>query len=210
MLHFSERSEIVYYMRRLYRQKLTTTSGGNISLRVNAETVAITPAALDKGRLRVDQVALVTMGGECLTPELKPTSETRMHLRIFELCPEVSAIIHAHPVTATAFTAAATPIRMDLLAEPYALVGEPATSPYELTGTLGLAEAVSQAACKANCVLMRNHGILTVGASLLQAFDRLELIEVAAQTTLIARQLEGVQPLTQGQKDDLDRLVGRE
>jgi L-fuculose-phosphate aldolase len=209
MRYLTERSEIVYFMRRLYRQKLTTTSGGNISLRVSAEIMAITPAALDKGRLCANQVALIAMNGESLTPEIKPTSETRMHLRIYELCPHVSAIIHAHPVTATAFTAASTPIRMDILAEPYALVGQPVTSPYALTGTLELAEVVAQAAVQANCVLMRNHGLLTLGKTLLEAYDRLELIEVAAQTTLLARQLDGVQPLTREQLDDLDRLMGR-
>lgn len=209
MIYFTERSEVVYFMRRLYRQKLTTTSGGNISLRVNAETVAITPAALDKGRLRAEQVALVAMDAENLTPEVAPTSETRLHLRIYELCPAVKAIIHAHPVTATAFTAASTPIRMDILAEPYALVGRTVTAPYALTGTLELAEIVAQAATQANCVLMRNHGLLTVGATLLQAFDRLELMEAAAQTTLLARQLEGVEPLTPDQLNGLDRLMGR-
>ena len=196
-------------MRRLYRHELTTTSGGNVSLRIEDDLVAITPAALDKGRLTTEQVALMRFDGTNLTPHLKPSIETRLHLRVYELNPHVRAIIHAHPVTATAFTATDVPIQCELLVEPYALVGPPVMAPYALVGSDALAETIADCATRAPCILMENHGVVTVGATLLQAFDRMELIEAAARTTLIARQLGSVRPLTQSQLAKLDKMMGR-
>lgn len=205
----AQRREVAYFMRRLYRQKLTTTSGGNISVRVDEQTIAVTPAAIDKGRMRESEVALMTLAGEMLTPELKASSETKMHLRIYEECPHVSAIVHAHPMTASAFSASETPINLEILAESYAILGKMAIAPYALTGTPELADCVARTCQEANCVLMKNHGVVALGRTLLEAFDRLELIESAAQMTLIIRQLEGVATLNPEQRKDLDRLMGR-
>lgn len=209
MDHAAERSAVAAFMRRLYRQKLTTTSGGNISVRVDADKVAITPAAIDKGRMKASEVAIITLDGVNLTPELKASSETPMHLRIYQMCSWVQAVVHAHPVTASAFSAADTPINCHLLSESYAILGRVVTAPYALTATEELADNVAHAALEANCILMKNHGVVALGGTLLEAFDRLELIETAAQSTLIVRQLDGVRPLSDAERLDLDRLMGR-
>lgn len=205
-----ERGAVAAFMRRLYRQKLTTTSGGNISVRVGGgDRVAITPAAIDKGRMKAAEVGVVTMDGENLTPLLRSSSETPMHLAIYQACPGVQAIVHAHPVTASTFSAAETPIDCELLSESYAILGEIVNAPYALTGTPELAAHVAAAACRANCILMKNHGVVALGRTLLEAFDRLELIEAAAQMTLITRQLQGVRRLDADERHALDRLMGR-
>ena len=85
-------------MRRLYRKGLTTTSGGNISLRITDDIIAITPSATDKGRMRWKEVGLMTIPGENLTPGLKPSIESAMHLSIYKRKSDTKAIIHAHPV----------------------------------------------------------------------------------------------------------------
>jgi L-fuculose-phosphate aldolase len=209
MEYAQERSAVASFMRRLYRQKLTTTSGGNISLRIDAEKVAITPAQLDKGRMRAEQVAIVTMDGRNLTPEFRMSSETPMHLAILQACPQVQAVVHAHPVTASAFSTAATPISCELLSETYAILGKIVIAPYALTGTLELAENVAAAARQANCILMKNHGVVALGRTLLEAFDRLEVIETAAQSTLIVRQLDGVRTISAEERQAIDNLMGR-
>ena len=209
MEYLSERNDIARFMRRLYRQKLTTTSGGNISMRVGEDVVAITPSALDKARTRADQVGLIRMDGTNLTPRLKPSIETQMHRSIYAARSDVQAIVHAHPVTASAFTATSTPINGRLLAESYAILGEIVMAPYARMGTDRLAQLVAEAAKKSDCILMRNHGVVTLGKSLLQAFDRIEVLEAAAQMTLFARQLDGVQTLSDRQNQELDRLMGR-
>ncbi len=204
-----ERREVAYYMRRLYRQKLTTTSGGNISLRLDEATVAITPSVIDKGRIRTAEIALINQAGTNLSPDLTPSIETQMHLCIYAQRPDVNAIVHAHPVTATAFSAAKTVIDCELIAESYALLGAPALAPYAIMGSDELAQLVAEKVKGAEVILLENHGVVTLGDSLLRAFDRLELIEAAAQMTLIARQLEGVQRLKPEWKRELDRMMGR-
>ena len=201
--HSDARQEIAYFMRRLYRQGLTTTSGGNISMRVDAETIAITPSALDKARIRANQVGLMRTDGTNLTPELRPSIETRMHLELYAARVGVGAIVHAHPVTASAFTAAATPIDCTLLVESCAILGTPVVAPYAPMGTPELARRVAEAARDADCILMRNHGVVSLGGDLLEAFDRMELLEAAARMTVVARGLDGVTPLTAAQREEI-------
>lgn len=208
MKHHDSRREVARFMRRLYRQRLTTTSGGNISLRLEDGLVAITPAGNDKGTLRAEDIAIIRMDGENLT-EIKPTSEWRFHLMIYEKCPRVGAIVHAHPPTATAFTACKTEISTRLVEESYLMVPRIKKLAYARTGSAQLAEAVANGACEAEGLLLENHGVVAMGATLLQAFDRLELIEAAARMTLVARQLEGMSELNDECCAELDKLMGR-
>lgn len=210
MEHAAERQALAYFMRRLYRMGLTTTSGGNLSLRVGDALVAVTPAAKDKGRLRAGDIALLTLDGQNRSPELQPTSESGMHLDIYHARPDVRAIVHAHPATACAFSASRRPIDTTLIAESYCLIGRIQTAPYHRTATPALGQAVASAARHADCILMRNHGVTTLGRDLLQAFDRLELLEAAARMTLTLHQLGQPEPLTHDQLDELDRLMGRD
>jgi len=101
----SERKEVAHFMRRLYKHGLTTTSGGNISLRLSDDLILITPTATDKGRMKWKEVGIVNIFGENFTPQLKPSIETAMHLAIYKRKNDVSAIVHAHPVFASLFTA---------------------------------------------------------------------------------------------------------
>lgn len=206
-----EREEVAYFMRRLYRQGLTTCSGGNISCRIGEDCVAITASKLDKAELRAAGVGLVKLvGGSNLTPELGLSIETGMHLAIYRQRPSLRAIVHAHPVTASAFCATrGASLDTTLTAEAYALLGLPAWIPYALMGSEELAAAVAAGMGDSVCLLLENHGVVAVGENLLTAFDRLELLEVAAQHTLILRQLGGASPLDAAKRRELDAFVGR-
>lgn len=201
--------EIAYFMRRLYRQRLTTTSGGNISARLPDQRMAITPSSLDKGRLTGRQILVVGLDGENHTPDLKPSIESGMHLAIYQSRPDVQAIVHAHPITATAFSISGQPINCELIAESYALLHRIARAPYALMGTAELAGQVAAQACSADLILLQNHGVVALGDTLLRAFDRLELVEAAAQMTLITRQLGDTSPLREEWKHDIDAMMGR-
>ncbi len=197
-------------MNRLYRQGLTTTSGGNISLRVSEDLILLTPSATDKGNMTADQIAEIGMDGTNHTPQLKPSGETSMHLEIYKRRPDVQAIVHAHPPMASVFAVVDKPLNVRLIAESYAIIGEPAVAPYALTGTQELADAVAGSLTgNTACVLMKNHGALCVGGSLLEAFDRMEVLENAAKINLFAAQLGGVHELNDAQCAALDDWVGR-
>lgn len=186
----SERQSVAALMSRLYTCRLTTTSGGNISLRLTDDLFCITPSKLDKANLTGDLIAVVSMDGENLTPELPLSIESEMHRKALGARPDMQAIVHAHPCYASAFTAMKRPINTKLLAESWFLLEEPAFAPYARMGTVGLAEVVASALGHANVVLMENHGVLTVGKTLLEAFDLIEVLENSAKMTFITETLE--------------------
>ena len=182
----TEKKEVAYFMQRLYEQKLTTCSGGNISFKIDDENILITPSQLDKARLTASQIGIMSLEGENHTPELKPTMESGMHLSIYKKRPDVKAIVHAHPIYATSFSATNKKVNCKLTGEARFVIGEPAYTKYALMGSEELAGIVSEATLNANVVVMKNHGVLAVGESLLQAFDRLEVFEASAKITLIS------------------------
>lgn len=197
-------------MNRLYRQGLTTTSGGNISLRVPGGLVLLTPSATDKGNMNAAQIAVIGIDGINHTPALKPSIETSMHLEIYKRHSHVQAIVHAHPPMASTFVAARKPINVRLIAETYAIVGEPVIAPYALMGSPELAASVAGSIKKdTTCVLMENHGVLCVGDTLLQAFDRIEVLENAARINLYVAQLGGGVELDEIQLREIDDMMGR-
>lgn len=208
MPYSEKRQEVARFMRRLYDRGLTTACGGNVSLRAG-DRILITPSGLDKGCLGGDQIGMIAFDGSNLTPELKPSIETGMHLEIYRRRPEVSALVHAHPVTATAFAAAGREINCLLTAEGRAVSGRPVFAPYALMGTPELASVVAEAAAAADCILMANHGVITAGVSLLEAFERLEVLENMARMTILVELLGAASPLTSQQAAAIDLLVGR-
>ena len=201
-----ERKEVSRFMRRLYRKGLTTTSGGNISLNISDEIVIITPSATDKGSMRWKDVGIMTLLGENLTPDLKPSIEHEMHLSIYRSRKDVSAIVHAHPVYTSVFTAMKCNINTSLTAEARAICGEPAFVKYALMGTRELASLAAESIKSSDILLLENHGVLAVGSSLLQAFDRLEVLENAARMTLIVEIAGRKKALTRERIRELDRI----
>jgi L-fuculose-phosphate aldolase len=201
-----ERKEVAKYMRRLYWQGLTTTSGGNISLKINDNIILITPSATDKGSMRWNEIGIMTIIGENLTPDLKPSIEYEMHLSIYKKKKDVSAIVHAHPLFASAYTAMKCKIDTNLTAEARAICGDPCFVPYALMGTKELASLASENIASSDILLLENHGILTTGSSLLQAFDKLEVLENAAKMTMIVEIMGKKKPLSKTRIIELDKL----
>lgn len=190
---FSEqRRAVAECMARLYRTGLTTTSGGNISLRLNDDLFCITPSSLDKSCLTEDTIAIVSMDGENLTPYLKLSIEGEMHRLTLLNRPDVNAVVHAHPCYATAFSMirnadGALALNTRLIGESWFILGDPVLVPYYTMGSQELAHAVSEAARSSSVLLMENHGVLAVGPTLLKAFDRIEVLENAAKMTTITQ-----------------------
>lgn len=204
------KEEIASFMRRLYRQRLTTTSGGNISARWG-DYVLITPSGTDKGELTADDIGVVNLRGEMMGVKFKPSIENRMHLEIYAGRPDIRAIVHAHPAAAGSYAASDTPLNTRLLAETYVILGDVAMVGYHCIGSEALArETAATAAAGSNCMLMRNHGALALGKSLLEAFDRLEVMEACAQVNLNIMGPPGKPlELCPESLDELDRLTGR-
>ena len=208
-MYKQEKEQVAYFMRRLYRQFLTTTSGGNISCRLPDGNILITASQSDKCELAAEHVGVVTPDGRSLTPDLKLSIESGLHLAIYRARPETGAIIHAHPTTASFFCAADEEINIRLTAEAYAILGKIVKIPYALMGTEELAQNTATGMRNCDCGLLENHGVITIGKNLLAAFDKMELLENAARQTLMSHSIK-THSLNAAQLRELDHFMGRD
>ncbi|MDY4889341.1 MAG: class II aldolase/adducin family protein [Sphaerochaetaceae bacterium] len=208
--YFKECCAVSSMMTRLYNTRLTTTSGGNISLRINDDLFCISPSGLDKSCLTPQTIAIVTMDGENLTPHLKLSIESEMHRKLLCSRKDVSAIIHAHPCWSSFFSAIEDlKINTSFIAESYFLLGQPVMIPYHRMGTDQLADEVASSLGHSNIGILENHGVITLGTTLIQAFDFIEVLENSAKMTIAAAILNGnvrLRPLDEARKRELDDM----
>ena len=198
--------EIADTMRRVYERGLTTSLGGNISMRLGS-VMLITPSSLDKASLGDEDIANVDIeSGKNLTPGLKLSIESEMHRLIYLKRPTCKAVIHAHPVFSSLFSASDEEIRTDIIAESYYQLGRVVKTSYAIMGSRELAEKVSDDAFSCCAVLLERHGALTVSdKSLLEALERLECLENAARMSLLSRDMK-LNCLSENEKYELDLL----
>jgi L-fuculose-phosphate aldolase len=173
------KKEITKYTALLYERGLTSSSSGNISVRVE-QVVFISPTKVPRFRIRSDDVSVVTMAGEHLEGK-PPSSELPTHLAIYKAT-QTSAIVHAHSRFATALSCLGRDLESPDV-EGKHLLGRVPLIPYEEPGTSHLGDAVSRGILGCKGALLQNHGLIAVGADLEQAFIVTEAIERAAQLT---------------------------
>lgn len=191
------KDQIVEIMARIYAQDMTTTSGGNISVRDENGDVWITPARLDKGRLGREDIVRLAADGSCSGTH-PPSSEYPFHLGIYAVRPDIHAIIHAHPGGLVSFSMCGGVPDTRIVPEAHACCGPVAFAPYALPGSDALAEKIAGqfgAPGKPFCVVLENHGVVVGGADLGSVFQRFETLEFTAQTLLNAHQLGAVTSL---------------
>ena len=192
--------EIVRVCRRLYERGLVAGQDGNVSVRLGADRLLVTPAGASKGELRADELVEVDLDGAPLRPARgRPSSELRMHLRIYRERPDVGAVVHAHPPTATGFGVAGEDLLAPVLPEVMVLLGGVPLVPFAPPGGDALADAVAAHVASHDAVLLANHGATTLGPTLAVAHQRMESLEHAACILLTARLLGRVTELTDDQ-----------
>lgn len=194
------RDEILEAMERIYRYRMTTTSGGNLSVREPNGNVWITPSRVDKGALRREDIVCIRPDGEIVGTR-KPSSELPIHQEIRVRRPDLGGIVHAHPTALVAFSLVHQVPNTRLFHQSLHVCGEPAFAPYELPGSLALGRRVADSFEQgANCVILENHGVVTAGATFKEAFRRFETLEFTGKTIIKANLLGGkVQVLSDDQ-----------
>ncbi|WP_430810449.1 MULTISPECIES: class II aldolase/adducin family protein [unclassified Carboxylicivirga] len=202
------KKEVAAWMRRLYKKGLTTTLGGNISLRIDESLIAITASASDKGRIKAAHVAIVGADGQCKDEGLTVSMETGMHLAVYRARPDVKAIVHAHAPMGSLFAVIEQSLNTNLLAEAHVILGVPCKAAYAAPGSEQLAANVADASKAANVIIMANHGVLAVGSNLMEAFDRIEVLENAAKMTVLTTLLKDKCELSINQLAELKALLG--
>ena len=184
MLLAQERSDIVRFGRKLLSSRLTTGSGGNLSIcNRNEGYVAISPSGLDYLDLTPEDIVVTDMAGQRVDGRWKPSSELDFHLALYQARPDVGGVVHTHSVHATTLAC----LRWELPAVHY-LVGfagkKVTVAPYATFGTPQLAANITATIAKDNAVLLANHGLVAVGPDLSTAFNVAEEIELVAQIYL--------------------------
>lgn len=188
-LKFKE--DIVEVGKRLYNKNYVASNDGNISIRISDNEILITPSGVSKGFMKVEDIIKVDMNGNLLEGNLKPSSEMKMHLEVYKLRSNVKAVVHAHPQKATAFAVAHIGFEKIILPEIIFSLGTVAIAEYGTPSTDQIPKAIAKCIDKSDAILLANHGALTVGRDVLDAYYKMETLEHFAAISLYARQLGG-------------------
>jgi len=197
------KQDMVEVGRRIYQQGFVASNDGNISVRLNENEVLTTPTGTSKGFMTTDMIIKVTMKGEVLTGTMKPSSELKMHLDIYQNRPDVVSVIHAHPPTATGFAVAGIPLDRYVLPEIIISLGTIPIVPYGTPSTDEIHLGVREYLHQHDAFLLANHGALTVGSDVFNAYYKMESMEIFAKISLTARLLGNERELNSQQVDKL-------
>jgi L-fuculose-phosphate aldolase len=191
--------------RRLWQLQMVAANDGNISVRMDQDTVLCTPAGVSKGFMEPDMIARVGVDGKALG-DAGASSEVAMHLEAYRLRSDANAVVHAHPAVATGYAVSGLPLPVNLLAEAVTAFGEIPVATYATPGTPEVVEAVRPYLGKHNVLLLKNHGALTLGTDLWQAYYRMEILEHFARTALVAAQLGAADEIPSDRLEQLHAL----
>jgi L-fuculose-phosphate aldolase len=203
------RREIVRIGRLLHDKGFIAANDGNISVRLNDFTVLATPTCMSKGMLTEEDLVTVDIRGKKLSGFREVSSEIAMHLMIYRVRPDVSAVVHAHPPTATGFAAAGRGLDEALVSEIVISLGKVPLSDYATPGTTDLCDCIEPFVEDHDAVLMANHGVVTCGDDLLTAYMNMETVEHYAKISLVAHQLGTKCPLSDEQVEGLLKIRHR-
>ncbi len=199
MDHAAGRSALVSCGRRLDVLGFTPATDGNVSVRLGADVILVTPAGREKGELSPEDLLLVDLEGRIVQGAGRPSTEMPMHLLCYRRRGDVGGVVHAHPPIATAFAAAGVPLDAPVMPEIVLTVGTIPLVPYATPGTEQLAQALEPWVDGHDAFLLASHGVLTLGRDVREALHRMERVEHLAKVTLAARLLGGPRSLTDTQ-----------
>jgi len=203
------RKQMVEVGRRMYRKGLVVATEGNLSVRVAPQRVLMTPTGAWKGFLSPADMVVVDLDGRVhQAGQRRPSMEFPMHRGIYRVRADVRAIVHAHPPAATGFAVAGIPLDQPVLAEAVLVLGPVPVVPYATPATDALPEAIAPYAVKHQALLLGNHGAVTMGRDLWEAYARMEILEQLALIQLSARLLGRAEAIPPAEIQKLHALLG--
>ena len=205
MSDFEAKKSILDIGRRMYERGFVASNDGNISCKVGPNTIWTTPTGVSKGFMKQEMLVKMDLNGKVLMGKYKPSSEVKMHLRVYQENPEVQAVTHAHPLVATSFAIAGINLDAAILTEAVLGLGSIPIARYATPGTDEVPESIAPFVNTHNGVLLANHGALTWGKDIYQAFYRLESIEYYATILMYTGNIIGRQNVLSC--DQVDKLL---
>lgn len=185
------REAILEVGRRMYAKNYVVSNDGNLSCKVGDDSLWTTPTGVSKGYMTEDMLVKTDLEGRVLEGSCRPSSELKMHLRVYQENPEVRGVVHAHPPMATSFAVAGIPLDQPILAEAVVQLGTVPIAPYALPGSHEVPDSIAPYCKHCNAVLLANHGALTWGRNLMEAYFRMETLEYYATLMLITGSILG-------------------
>jgi len=205
-MEYQKKRDIIEIGRRLHRKGFVASNDGNISIRVSDHEILATATGVSKGYLTTDDVVVVDPLGRKLSGSGEPSSELKMHLVIYEKRPDVKAVVHAHPPVATGFAVAGIPLAQCILPEVVVSLGAVPVAEYATPSTFEVCDTILPHIQNAEAFLLANHGAVTMGEDVFQAYYRMETVEHFAKILLTAKLLGRVNVLTPAQVEKLVEL----
>jgi len=193
------RDEIALTLSRIYRYKMTTTSGGNLSILDENGDIWITPSRVDKGTLKSSDIVCVKRDGS-VTGSHAPSSEYPFHRAIYEARPDIRAVVHAHPMALVAFSISKKVPETKLIPQTYRWNGQVGFAPYGVPGSEDLGQKIAAKFAEGfDSVVLESHGVCCGGKNLQDAFQRFETLELCCKTEIKASTLGAPKFLTDQQ-----------
>lgn len=198
------RAEIIRLGKLMHGCGFVAGMDGNLSARLDGNRILVTPTAMSKGAMRTTDLVIVGPDGGKLQGRRNVSSEIGMHLLIYKLRPDVRAVVHAHPPTATGFAASGIALSEPLVCELVVGLGCVPLARYGTPGTRELADALEPLIPDYDAILMANHGVVAYAEDLQHAYMKMETVEHFAKVALVAHLLGHEQPLSE---DDIEKLL---
>lgn len=198
------REDIIEIGRLVFQKGWIASNDGNITIRLDAERILATPTGVCKGMMHVDDLIICDMKGNKISGRRERTSEILMHLTVYDMRPDIKAVVHAHPPVATGFATAGRPLDQALLPEVVIGLGCVPLAAYGLPGTPALTEPMLPYIPKYDAIMMGNHGAVCYGEDVYKAFFKMETVEHFARIALVAELLGGANVLP---KTEVDKLL---
>lgn len=197
LMHPAE--QIVLLLSRVYQKGLTTTSGGNLSIKDSEGVIWITPSGIDKGSLTASDICKVLPDGTVIG-KYKPSVELPFHKLVYATRPDVSAVLHAHPPALVSYSLIRKIPDINIVPTPSEVCGKVGIAKYEVPGSDALANRIVEEIKKGlNVVIMENHGVITCADNLFEAFKRFETLNFAASIGITASTIGKPVSLTKDQ-----------
>jgi len=198
------RHDLAQFGKKLHDAGHVAATDSNLSVRLDDGRILATPTGMSKGMMHPEDMVIVDLDGQKCCGERNPSSELGMHLLVYRTRPDINAVVHAHPVTATGFAAAGMSLEEPLVSEIVISLGAVPLAKYETPGTPELTDALLPFVPDYDAILMANHGVGTYGPDLVNAYMKMETVEHFARIALVTHQLGRQQLLS---KEEVDKLL---
>ncbi len=198
---FEIKKQICEVGKRIYDRGMVAANDGNISVKISDNEFLCTPTGVSKGFMTPEYICKIDGQGNVISAngKFKPSSEIKMHLRVYQQRPDVKSVVHAHPIYATSFAIAGIPLTQPIMPEAVIALGCVPIAEYGTPSTEEIPDAVEKYLPYFDAVLLANHGALTYSDSLMAAYHKMESVEFYAELLYHARALGGPKEFTDAQ-----------